>query len=277
MNARDFISARAMAMAHRLGPVVRPLVATSDGRHCLAGSCVLVRLGSEVFLFTAAHVLDEPSLLLGLQARFVRLEGEAIKSMPPADKGREDDSADVGIVRLASGLHGALGDTQVLSSAELDVDDRATPELPTQHYLVIGFPGSRATFNVARRLARFEGFVLTTTSVKPEVYQRLGFPEHAHVVLAFDQRSAKSPDGRSISPKLSGVSGGGIWNLGDSSDTTHTTPRLAAIAAEWHQGATKAIVGTRVSLHCEVLRQHRPDLAALLPQATRIHIKHGSA
>jgi len=264
-------------MAHRLGPVVRPLVATSRGRHFLVGSCVLVRLGAEVFLFTAAHVLDEPSLLLGLPTGFVGLHGQAIKSTPPADKGREDDRADVGIVCLTSSLHGALGDTPVLSSAELDVEDQATPERPTQHYLVIGFPSSRATFNVAKRLAKFEGFVLTAASKTPEMYQRLGFPEHAHVVLDFDQRSAKSPDGRSIAPKLSGVSGGGIWNLGDATDGTGAIPRLAAIAAEWHQGAAKAIIGTRVSLHCEVLRRHRPDLAALLPQSTRIRMKHGSA
>ena len=263
MNAREFVSARAMAIAHRLGPVVRPLVATIDGRHSLVGSCVLVRLGSEVFLFTAAHVLDEPSLLLGLPTRFVALEGQALTSTPPAGKGREDDRSDVGVVCVASGLHGVLGETQVLSSSELDVDDRATPDVPTKHYLVIGYPASRATFNVARRLARFEGFVLTATSAKLNAYERLGFPEHAHVVLDFDQSSAKSPDGRSTAPKLPGVSGGAIWNLGDATDTNGTSPRLAAIATEWHRGPTKAIVGTRISLHCEVLRRHRPDLAPL--------------
>jgi hypothetical protein len=276
-KAREMISKRAMALACRLGPSVRPLVTRINNRYELIGSSVLVEFGSQLFLFTAAHVLDQTSLLLGLPTGFAQLKGEAIKSTPPNGRRREDDRADIGIVRLGEEFRELLRDVRVLSASELDVDDQAVDAPATKHYLVLGFPSSKAKFSVVDRKARFEGFVLTSKAVPSSDYSLVGLTDHAHIVLDFEQCDARASDGQTIAPKVNGVSGGGMWNLGDSFDPEGFGARLAGIAIEWHRRKVRVIVGTRVSLYCEVLRQHRPDLANVIPKPTRIRVKQWPA
>jgi hypothetical protein len=277
IKAREMVSQRAMALAGRLGPAVRPLITDTNNQYALIGSSVVVGFGTELFLFTAAHVLDHGSLVVGLPRGFAKLQGEVIKSTPPKGRRREDDAADIGIVRLSDELRESLAGVPFISAPGLDVDDQAVDVPATKHYMVVGFPSSRARFIVGDRRARFEGFVLTSKPARSLDYQLLGLTDHAHIVLDFEQKTARAPDGQTIAPKVNGVSGGGIWNLGDSFNPEGFRARLAGIAIEWHRRKAKVIIGTRISLYCEVLRQHRPDLSEVIPKPTRIRLRYRPA
>jgi hypothetical protein len=244
-------------------------VCTIDSRHELFGTSVLIRFGPELFIFSAAHVLDRRDLWIGTPDGFAPLVGEAIQSTAP--QGRQNDRDDVGIVRLGADCRDAFEGVRALSSCELDVDDFALGASSMKHYLVQGFPSKKARFYPAERRARFGGFLLTSTPATAEQYRDINVTDLAHLVLDFEKETARTSDGQSIAPDVYGVSGGAVWTLGEGFDADGTGARLAGIAIEWHR-RTKVIVGTRVSLYCEVLRQHRSDLSPWIPRSSRLRV-----
>jgi hypothetical protein len=261
------VSERADSGAKRLGGAVRPIVAESDGKYELVGSGVTVRFGPEVVLFTAGHVVAH-DLLVGCPSGFAPLEGRALLTRPRKRRGR--DVLDAAVVTFAPHRQGVIGSGYVLSASDLDVNDSSLPLVPSKHYLAIGFPEVGAEFITSEAVARFEALVLTTRSLDRQAYRRAGARELQQVVLEFDQMNTTAPDGVTTPPDLFGVSGGGLWNLGSTYQAEADDARLAAIATEWNQRKVRAIVGTRVSVFCEMLRQRRPDLSEHIPRSTRL-------
>jgi hypothetical protein len=264
---RELVFERARVVADHFGPVVRPLVTDVNNRFELKGSGVLVRFGSEIFLFTAAHVLDEPFLWSGTPEGFVPLPAKAIMSSSRNGR-RQDDRADVGIVPIPQDLHQTLATGSVLTSSDLDIDDLSIDAPATKHYLVVGYPASKAKFNFRERCVRFEALVLTSKSAGARAYKKIGVTDSTHLVLDFEKKTSTAPDGHSIAPDLFGASGGGIWNLGNEYHAAGDGARLVGIGIEWHR-REKAIVGTRIAVFCDVLRQWRPDLAEDIPGSRR--------
>jgi hypothetical protein len=93
----------------------------------LVGSSVLLRIGWQSFLISAAHVLDEgkSDLLLadGGGENFVKLDGRWLTTDAPTT-GRRDDKIDVAIYPLSAEQVAGLG-----SSVYLGLDDVAPSEV----------------------------------------------------------------------------------------------------------------------------------------------------
>ena len=278
--ARELISRRALAVGRRLTPAVRPLFALVRDVPELVGTCVLLGVNETLFVLSAAHVLDERhrGLLIGGAKGVTDLAGDFISTTLPERGGRSADRNDVGIVRLATGVQRALSDLLVLTPADVDVDDRSSiPGQAKPHYLVLGYPSSKARASISERRVKCEGFILTALPASAATCEKLGVGDHSHVVLDFEQRDVTSVDGRSTAPSLRGVSGGGVWSLGTSFDVEGRHAKLAAIGIEWHVRGPKAIVGTRLALFVEVIRRHCPELSAYIPVPRRIRVKLGGA
>jgi hypothetical protein len=273
--ARRLISQRAHAVAERVRASVRPLFIEEDDAPQLVGSGVLIALGEATFLLSAAHVLDERNQgtwIFGPNG-LLPLTGECLFSSIPSE-GRDADKLDVGAVRLSDDLARALGELRILTAYDLDLDDRAFVDSPpSKQYLVVGYPASKAKPRRQTRRLTVETFVLTATALAREQYKRLEVDDFSHLALSFDQRKVTNVDGRVTAPHLYGVSGGGIWTLGRTIDAEGQDARLAAIGTEWHQGPTKAILGTRVALFTEMIRDHCPTLTASIPRPSGIHVR----
>jgi hypothetical protein len=75
------------AAANEIGRAVRPIyVSLPDGRATHLGSCVLIQVGEQRLLVTAAHVIDEnrtASLYIPATGTTTKLEGRGVITTPP--------------------------------------------------------------------------------------------------------------------------------------------------------------------------------------------------
>lgn len=271
--ARRFqISKRARTAARFLGLAVRPIFCQGRRHQELVGSCVLVRLGSCHFLFTAAHVLDERkdhALFVGDQDGLIGLDGDITTTTLPAG-GREGDKADVGIVRLSDDFVGELTNYQPLLHTNINIDERSIGGPPASQYLVMGYPASRAR----RRGAHVIGtgtFLFTSASQPRHVYDAFGVLPETHLVVQFDQKRSLTPSGQINAPKPKGVSGGAMWAFAPRIDAHPSEGKLVAIAIEDHRHPHKVIIGTRVPFYTEAIRAKYPECGHL-PTPRRLRI-----
>ena len=129
-----------------------------------------------------------------------------------------------------------------------------------------GYPISRAKIHLSKRSAEFKPLALTAVPAERSDYELLKLSDQSHVVLEFDQKKTSlAADSNAIAPSPIGVSGGGIWTLGESFTPDGADAKLAAIATRWPHRKAKAIVGTRVSDHYDVIRDRWPHVGSFLP------------
>ena len=271
---RQWVSRRAHAVQRRFEAAVRPVFVVERDVPVQVATCVLLMVEKLLFILSAAHVLDERErgLYVFGPHGLVALTGEFITSTPPAIGGRKADKADVGVVQLSSTAQSSLAGAGSLTPSDLALDDRVASASGPWHYLVLGYPSTRFKTFVREKRLKGEGFILTARPAPHDVYQELGVADFSHVVLMFDRQDVTNISGRVTAPKLSGVSGGGVWALGPVDDEQARDAKLAAIAVEWAPARPKAIVGTRIALFTEVLRQHYPALAESVPAPNDLRV-----
>ncbi len=135
-------------LVERLQESVVPLfVIGRGGRPRRIGSCVLVRLDSGYFAFTAAHVMREA----GSAALFAPSEGKGGKLLPLPPftphlnySGRSDD-LDIAVLVLPALQLGAFRQRVFLSDTEIDQENRSDDRGFDSFYLVLGYSASPHT------------------------------------------------------------------------------------------------------------------------------------
>jgi hypothetical protein len=235
----------------------------------LIGSAVLMELGGERIVLTAAHVLDDATsdsaLYIGTPNALELLQGRRIGT-PSGASGRRDDRVDVGAVRLPASVAGRFP-----PSCFLSVHEVAPWGAPGEGGAVAvgGYPKTKERrLSTLKREAGFHA--LLAMCVGPEVYDRLKVkPSHA-LAMGFSKRGIwQLPLGaenarRGVSPDLVGLSGGGVWVLRRPSGTKDLTPVLCGIGIEWRR-QQKMIVATRIEVLLGGIWKYWPDLRASLP------------
>ena len=140
-------------LAERLQESVVPLfIGDSDGQPDRIGSCVLVRLDSDFFAFTAAHVIrDAASARL-----FAPSEGRGGKllPLPPCaahliSSGSHND-LDVGVLVLPARQLGPFQQRVFLAGTEIDQNDRPDDQGLASFYFVLGYSASSTQMKVSR-------------------------------------------------------------------------------------------------------------------------------
>lgn len=112
-------------LTERLQESVVPLFIYRDGQPDRIGSCVLVRLDSEFYAFTAAHVIRDA----GSARLFAPSEGRGgkLKPLPPCTAHLKsscgNNDLDVGVLALPAGRLGAFQHHVFLAGAEIDQED----------------------------------------------------------------------------------------------------------------------------------------------------------
>jgi hypothetical protein len=227
------------------------------------GSAVLLNLGDEPFVLSAAHVLDDATtvtpLYVGTHDSVRRLEGRWFRTRLPKSGLRQDDPVDVGVVRFPRGAFSDFDRDSFLSVSELAPFQR----LHQGSYAVVtGYPCKKQ-----RCIGHLEANLYTITAACSGVedYRTLGVDRSHAVVLGFDQRRSWTREGQRTAPKLKGVSGGGLWVLGRPNTDQEPVARLAGIFIEWQAGNVKRIVATRIEVLLSGIWGHWPELRAFLP------------
>lgn len=216
--------------APKLLPYLHPVYAVNDRDEPDAlGSSVLLRSKRQLFLATAAHVLehnkplaDAPasSLYLGAARELFLLEAEFLVNADPADL-------------AVAPLTGALAEAWDLLPA-VDVDSQVATGETSGLHLVLGYPIRRAAFTLDRVRNRVHHEAFKYAQIRTQ-HQEDG-PHHFSLIM--ERGHVRSGDAEQHAPCPRGVSGGGVFCL------STPTPVLADILIEYVRGtrlvATKA-------------------------------------
>jgi hypothetical protein len=144
-------------LTERLQESVVPLFIYRDGQPDRIGSCVLIRLDSEFYAFTAAHVIRDA----GSAKFFAPSEGKGgkLQPLPPCtahlkSSGGNND-LDVGVLALPGRRLGAFQHHVFLAGAEIDQEDLPDDQNDLRSfYFVLGYSASRTQVKVSSRLRK---------------------------------------------------------------------------------------------------------------------------
>ena len=241
-------------LTERLQESVVPLFIYRAGQPDRVGSCVLVRLDSDFFAFTAAHVVRDAGSALLLAPS----EGRGGKLLPLSPctahlsfSGRDND-LDVGVLVLPAHQLGPFRQHVFLASTEIDQDDRPDDQGLASFYFVLGYSASRTQVKVskAKRHIHQQSFHCSTYPVDVAEYLQEGLSQADHILLDFDHKKIVIGGRRVNPPKLQGVSGGGIFHI---PRETKQGP-LVAIATQ-NRRSSRLIVGTRIKHFLAMVRE----------------------
>jgi hypothetical protein len=247
-------SAERLLLAERLQESVVPLfIGGRDGPDRI-GSCVLVRLDSDLFAFTAAHVIRKAA-----SARlFAPSEGRGGKLLPlptctaHLSSSEIHNDLDVGVLVLSARQLGPFQRHVFLAGAQIDQSDQLDDQGLASFYFALGYSASRTQVKVskAERHIHQQSFHCATSSVDAAEYLQEKLPKADHVLLNFDHKEIVIGGRRVNPPKLQGVSGGGIFHI---SRQTKQGP-LVAICTQ-NRRNSRLIVGTRIKHFLAMVRE----------------------
>ena len=242
-------------LAERLQESVVPLfIGDSAGQPDRIGSCVLVRLDSDFFAFTAAHVVrsaDSALLLAPSEGR-----GGKLLPLPPCTAhlnfSGSDNDPDVGVLVLPEHQLGPFRQHVFLAGTAIDQDDRPDDHGLASFYFVLGYSASRTQVKVskAKRHIHQQSFHCSTYPVDAAEYLQEEVSQADHILLDFDHKEIVIGGRRVNPPRLQGVSGGGIFHI---SRETKQGP-LVAIATQ-NRRSSRLIVGTRIKHFLAMVRE----------------------
>ncbi|MFZ5766276.1 MAG: hypothetical protein ACOY4H_11880 [Thermodesulfobacteriota bacterium] len=239
-------------LVNMLGPFVQAIVgATSTESVEFVGSGFLLKQNNTIKLVTAAHVLDhhdenDSPLFIATTTGCVRVEGDAFISPIAMGAQRKDDKIDLAVVILGADSCTKLREISFVSYDMLDINnvhDR------TLGYFAMGFPVKKSNklIDQANKVLEPEIYGFHVEEAEDRIYEKLGVSQASHLVLNFNKKKMFSETGgQRTAPDLNGLSGTPIWGLVRKS-ATEVKAMIVAILTEHHQGALKAVVGTRVS------------------------------
>jgi hypothetical protein len=242
-------------LAERLQQSVVPLFIGDDrGQPGGIGSCVLVRLDSDFFAFTAAHVIRDA----GSSRLWASSEGKGGKLLPlpqcraHLSPSRNHNDLDVGVLVLAARDLGAIQQRAFLTGAEIDQNDQPDDGGLASFYIVLGYPASRTQMKVSNATRQIDqkSFHCITHPVAPAEYIQEEMPQSDHILLAFDHKEIVIERRRVNPPRLQGVSGGGVFHISRSSKQGP----LVAIATR-NPRNSRLIAGTRLKHFLAMVRE----------------------
>ena len=242
-------------LTERLQESVVPLFIYRDGQPDRIGSCVLVRLDSEFYAFTAAHVIRDA----GSATFFAPSEGSGgkLQPLPPCrahlNSSGSDNDLDVGVLALAARRLGAFQRHVFLPSAEIDQEDQPDDQDDLRSfYFVLGYSASRTQLKISKAERRIyqQSFRFSTQPVDAAEYLQERMAKSDHILLDFDHKEIRVQGRRASPPKLQGASGGGIFQI---SRKAMRGP-LVAIATE-NRRRSRLIVGTRIKHFLAMVRE----------------------
>jgi hypothetical protein len=246
-------SEKKQLLAKRLRESVAPLfIVDCNGQPDRVGSCVLVRLDSALFAFTAAHVIRDA----GTAQLISPSEGGGGEFLPLPEynaylrSSARDNDLDVAVLALPSRQLGCFQQRVFLSGSEIDQDERPDDRGLASFYFVMGYSASRTQLQVDGRNIHQRLFQLSTSPISPAEYLQEQLPQADHIALDFDHEEIVV-EGKPVNPpKLQGVSGGGIFQI---TRETNFGP-LVAIATQ-NRRNSRLIVGTRIKHFLAIVRE----------------------
>jgi hypothetical protein len=234
----------------------------SNGRPEQFGSGVLVQVGDQRFLISAAHVFDEftsPPILIPGKEGLTGVKGEYFITPLPESGARRDDLLDLGFLPLSSGSELSLNDSMIfLDHRDCDAMDETAEE---DAYTVIGYQADLSDVGdeiVQSRISR-----IGCSGVQDHRYEKLGLDPRTHLLLQY--RMKKGVIYRTLSPgkkhNFEGISGGGVFAWSKDLPNPHAMdqPLLVGIVTDYSPHHN-VFVATRLGVLLAGIQKRFPHL-----------------
>lgn len=226
---------------------------TETGSLYHIGTAIAANFNNQKMLLTAAHVIDKnqhSSLYIGGKEKLILLEMDFLSSAK-IDGQRCKDRYDFAVGRLSKEMIHSLKGTSFISSSDVCTQNFE----PEGTFLTLaGYPNSKnkkfdhAKFTISPKLFHYSDMRRPCQ----KLVQNLNISEKSHVCIKYDQKYSQDTQGQRInSIKLNGLSGGPIFNIGQSANSSvlaglhNPKPCLTGLIIEYHK-EQKAIVSTRI-------------------------------
>lgn len=243
--------------------VIPLFLAPEDRVNCVTqvASGVLLCLGDEIFVLTAAHVVDEldgGSLLLPGSEHLRELEGTFHRVPVTPGAARHDDRIDFGFLRLAPELAAGLHP----SFEPLRWEDLGLFETLTEGdlYSFAGYPASRA--RVRAHMAESELFQYTGGAASDAVYGEIGFDPSLHIAMMFDVDGCVVAGRVQATAHPRGMSGGAIfsWPKTARDLPIRSRPQRLVGIVHTYRKRPGCMVGTRINGYVAAILRKYPHV-----------------
>lgn len=193
---------------------VVPIFKNSEFDKSIYGSSLFVYYNENVFLITASHVIGE----LGHLKLFI-FNGENLERLQcdilSLKSINETDSVDLSLLRLSDNSIKTL--SKLHKAMSLDSIGNILPNGSGLLYLVIGYPYSKNRFRAIVKGTKV--FTYIGIEVDESKYQELKTDQAKEFILKIESENVLDMNPDNIIqnlPYLNGISGGGVWCIGNS-------------------------------------------------------------
>jgi hypothetical protein len=274
-SARQGIEDRISEVAERAyekyRQAVLPIYGTKRGTPAHIGTCFFLRVDTQRYVVTAAHVVDESensTLYIPLGRRLLAIDGMFACTNVPVG-GREADHFDFAFAAVSDEYFSGPSGPSCIEASDISLN---RVQVETHAYMLIGYPRSKNKKpNSAKKSIRQKiwHYYATGRSV-PGLYGRLRLTGDDHICIKYEKRS-RTADGEwvnSIFPR--GMSGGPLIDLGAQSPPTDTsiselfTGRLSGVFLECYEDEN-VLLSVKISLLVDRIRAKVAEDARIAP------------
>lgn len=263
---RGRVAMEQVAATHaRLKNIAIPIYAEKPNKVLyLEASAFLLAVNDAVFLVTASHVL----LAYKSSPFWVPTAGKPFGLNADFTHTKIDETVDVAFARLDQRMAPLLREYRILTLDDIDVTD--WPE-PHRTYTFIGYPSSANKANL--RDKTLQPTVQPYSSHKPlllDDYEKRNLNPCSAVAMFFDLAQAeREGTGEIVRPKSPvGISGGPVFRIGGFRELYEKSNQEKVVGLGIIP-KPDMLIGARISLVIEGIRERHPDLADTLPKNPR--------
>lgn len=226
------------------------------------GSCVLLQIGEEVFLLTAAHVTDRSVtgiLLIPTIDGIAPIRGYLYDYLPSKYHTRDQDTEDIAYYRLDSNFldqldpsYPPIGLNDLLLSDHLEDGD---------YFTFAGYPWRKT--KSSNGLHESEIVTYTGHALSKEQYEKFNYDRIIHIVIRMRKRKTYSTlyQSHQTAPHPQGISGGAVLSWPRSFYDRHFQPdlKLAGICHSFRR-QDNLLVSTRIIAYLLLILRNNPLL-----------------
>jgi len=248
------------------------LLAVQFGHVHQTGTGALVRVATDRFLVTAAHVITQAERAkcpLSIGSKFgnaVPLSGKVVYTTPTDFDGEDDDLADVAVYQLEPAVVAQLPDgcqflglESIALNDDLGSDLYVTLGMPTEWTPSVQISSERGLHGTALK------YLMTWRPPEPPSPDFRNYDPNIHLLLNADPEKRYAPDGETVDELsgLKGLSGSAVWRC---HIHERLPPKVVAVQTSTYRRSVVKATAWRVVLKAFVdcFPQHRPILNAHL-------------
>lgn len=256
MNSiHDFLQQRQNTAGNYVLPAVKQLAVPDESGNGMlaAGSAVLIWYRGYRYLLTAAHVVNfypDCSFYVGTNTKWVDIGRKFMMPRTSSDQ----DLFDFAFHRISDAEASEMDGCTFLTANQVVTRDEPVFASPMRSkYFALGYPLNRFKMNRPQKSTTQKTILYTGAVASPEQHRLAKRDPRQHIVLEYNSRAVVGPQGIQRSPKLSGLSGGGVFTLpGVRKPGDLKLPQLAGLTIE-QTPEHRVMIGIRIEVVCSAI------------------------